>query len=141
MIETPKQNGISITGLGMSQIMAWLIPIAFLLALSGLIMMHAPVLKNGKWKALVKPYIITLIPAMVGIFGFAILIEIIFHFRHSPVGENDMTYFGFTFSDHNPVVWLTCLGGIAICYWITRRNTPALIAAWDVAHAQEGNES
>lgn len=102
--------------------------------LAGVIMMHVPPLILGKLHLLVKPYIKTLIPALVCILATAGFIEILFHARHAPVGDDEMTLYWITFSHLNPLPWIICgalsLGG----FWLAKRNAPELAEAWHEAN-------
>lgn len=101
---------------------------------AGVLMMHVPAIRLGKWGLLVRPYIKTLIPAAIGILGLAALIEIIFHFRHAPVGEENMTLFWISFDSHALTPWLIAAGVSFAAFWIMRRNLPELQAAWHEAN-------
>ncbi|MAY47921.1 MAG: branched-chain amino acid ABC transporter permease [Rhodobacteraceae bacterium] len=105
--------------------------------LAGVLMMHMPPLILGKLHLLVKPYIKTLIPALISILATAGFVEILFHARHAPVGDDRMTVYWITFSHLNPVPWIVCavlsLGG----FWLAKRTAPELAAAWHEANTDD----
>ncbi|TMM55293.1 branched-chain amino acid ABC transporter permease [Sulfitobacter sabulilitoris] len=105
--------------------------------LAGVLMMHVPAFRLGRAGHLVVPYIITLIPAIIGIFGLCALIEMIFHLRHAPLGESEMTLFWTTFDSHAVVPWLMALVITVVAFAIMRRNMPTLRAAWHRANSLE----
>jgi branched-chain amino acid transport system permease protein len=102
--------------------------------LAGVLMMHAPPLMLGKMHLLVRPYMRTLLPALVSFLGFAGFIEILFHAQHAATGEDQMTLFWMSFSHFDLLPWVltacTALGG----FWLARREAPDLVAAWHEAN-------
>lgn len=111
--------------------------------LAGLIMMHFVPLKFGKFGLLVMPYLKTLIPGILGVFGLSALIEALFHVRHSALGEHDMTLFWMPFDTHTVLPWIVMIGATVIGFYFTRLGWPELREAWDEANtapaSSEGN--
>ena len=106
--------------------------------LAGLLMMHVPVLRNGKLKLLVVPYIRTLIPAAIGILALCALIEMTFHFRHAATGDNEMTVFWTTFDTHTILPWIVA-GVIAVVgIGIAKVTAPSLKEVWNEASTAGG---
>lgn len=98
--------------------------------LAGIIMMHAPSVLLGKVRMLILPYIKTIVPAVIGILGLAGVVEIIFHWRHAAVGEEEMTLFWVTFNSHD-IVPITVMGLAAVAgFLLARRSAPDMAAAW-----------
>ncbi|MEQ6204974.1 branched-chain amino acid ABC transporter permease [Sulfitobacter sp. HNIBRBA2951] len=106
--------------------------------LAGLIMMHVPAIKLGKWKMLIVPYIKTLIPAAIGILGLCALIEMTFHFRHGATGDNEMTLFWTTFDSHTILPWIIAAAVAIVGIGIAKVTAPALKDAWDEANTMGG---
>jgi branched-chain amino acid transport system permease protein len=98
--------------------------------LAGVIMMHVPAVRLGNARMLVLPYIKTLIPAAIGILGIVALIEIMFHIRSAPVGEEEMTLFWITFDSSRPLPWIVAIGVAIAGIWLARRNAPELVEVW-----------
>jgi len=98
--------------------------------LAGVLMMHAPSVKLGKLRLLVVPYIKTLVPGTLSVLGAAGLIEIMFHRRHTAVGEEEMTLFWTTFNSHSlvpiAVTIIVAVGG----FWLAKRSAPEMAEAW-----------
>ena len=61
----------------------------------------------------------------------------IFHLRHAPLGESEMTLFWTTFDSHAVVPWLMALVITVVAFAIMRRNMPTLRAAWHRANSLE----
>lgn len=101
--------------------------------LAGVLMMHAPAFKLGKWQMLIVPYIKTLVPAALCIVGIAGIVEILFHARHSAVGETEMTLFWITFDHTSIMPWIVFAVLAIVGFWITRKTAPDLVEAWHAA--------
>ncbi|AVO39468.1 branched-chain amino acid ABC transporter permease [Pukyongiella litopenaei] len=109
--------------------------------LAGVLMMHLPAWKLGKLRLLLVPYLKTLLPAAIGILGLASLIEILFHFRHASVGDEEMTLFWITFNSHAVLPWLVA-GAVTVAgFWLARRGAPDLAATWHEANSTDGGQA
>jgi len=109
--------------------------------LAGLIMMHLPALRLGKLRLLFIPYLKTLLPAAIGIFGLAALIEMTFHVRHGATGDNEMTLFWTTFDSYSIVPWLVAGAITLVGFGIARATAPALKDAWNEANTAQRAKS
>lgn len=107
--------------------------------LAGVLMMHAPVIKLGKTRLLIKPYLKTLLPAAIGIFGTAALIEMLFHYRHAANGENEMTVYWTTFDSHAVLPWVVAIVITGVSFWLAKRNAPELVETWHEANSLDGS--
>ncbi|MDG1170720.1 MAG: branched-chain amino acid ABC transporter permease [Sulfitobacter sp.] len=106
--------------------------------LAGLLMMHVPAFKLGKANLLVVPYIKTLIPAAIGVFGLCALVEMVFHFRHAATGDDEMTVFWMTFDSHTIMPWIIAVVVTAVGFGIMRMTAPAMKEAWNAANTAGG---
>ena len=106
--------------------------------LAGLMMMHVPAFKLGKARLLIRPYIRTLIPALIGTLALCALVEMTFHYRHAATGDNEMTLFWTTFDSHTILPWIVAIVIAAIGLGIARKTAPALKEAWNEANAAGG---
>ena len=102
--------------------------------LAGVLMMHVPAMRLGRLHMLVVPYILTLVPAIVAILGISALVEMLFHFRHASLGDEEMTLFWTTFDSHAPLPWAVAIVVTAAALWLVRRNIPGLQYAWHRAN-------
>lgn len=106
---------------------------------AGVIMMHAPAFKLGKANLLIMPYIKTLIPAAVGFLSTAGFIEILYHSRHSAVGEHEMTLFWIDIDVSSMVPWIVTIVLALVGFAIAKRNAPDLLDTWHRANAIDGD--
>lgn len=102
--------------------------------LAGLIMMHAVPFKLGRLGLLVGPYLRTLVPGIIGILGLAALLEMLFHVRHAPAEDSEMTLFWITFDSHAVLPWLVAFVLAAGGLGLARMGWPALREAWHKAN-------
>lgn len=102
--------------------------------LAGVLMMHVPVVQGGKIGSLIRPYVRTLVPAVIGTFGVAAIFEMSVHRRYAAVGDHDMTLFWIPFNSDTPLPWgiavIAAVGG----FWLAKRTAPDLAVAWHKAH-------
>ncbi|NNE52072.1 MAG: branched-chain amino acid ABC transporter permease [Sulfitobacter sp.] len=101
--------------------------------LAGILMIHVPVIRNGHLRDLVWPYVRVVLPAVIGTLGLCALVELIFHSRHIVGGGQEMTLFWVTFHKANPGPWVIAAGVAFAGIWTSKRNAPALTAAWHIA--------
>lgn len=98
--------------------------------LAGLIMMHVPALRLGQGGRLVVPYLKTLIPGLFAVLSFSALVEMVFHYRHAYVGDEEMTLFWTTFNSHAVMPWVLVIGIFAVSLYLTRRFAPEMAEAF-----------
>ena len=106
--------------------------------LAGLLMMHVPAFRLGKLQLMFVPYIRTLLPGLVGVLGAAALIEMIFHWRHASIGDEEMTVYWTTFNSHSILPWIIAIAVTSLGIWLCRTGTPAMLAAWNDANTPDG---
>ncbi|MFT4707157.1 MAG: branched-chain amino acid transport system permease protein [Ascidiaceihabitans sp.] len=106
--------------------------------LAGLLMMHVPVFRLGNQKKLIMPYLKTLLPGAIGILGVAALVEMIFHYRHAALGDNEMTIFWTTFDSHAILPWVITSVITVVALYITKTNAPDLYETWGEANTPSG---
>ena len=107
--------------------------------LAGLMVLHKPVFRNGKTRKIFLPYFKTLIPAGACIVGTAGLCEMLFHLRHSPVGEHNMVIFWVHLSTHSSVPWIIFAGLTLSGFFLSKRSAPELVEAWTNATKVTGS--
>ena len=101
-------------------------------------MMHVPAARFGKLGTLIVPYIKTLVPAVIAIFGLAALMELSFHVRHASAGDDEMTLFWTTFNSHNALPWIIASVATVGGFWLARLSAPSLKEAWHRANTPKG---
>ncbi|MEM7545914.1 MAG: branched-chain amino acid ABC transporter permease [Pseudomonadota bacterium] len=109
--------------------------------LAGLLAMHVPAGNMGNLGKLVVPYIKTLVPGAIGVLGLAGLVEVLFHARHSSVGDDEMTLFWTTFSHGDILPWVVFIGAMLGGFYVARLMAPEMKAAWDEANTPPGAAS
>jgi branched-chain amino acid transport system permease protein len=102
--------------------------------LAGLLMMHVPVFRLGNGRKLILPYLKTLLPGLITVLGIAGLVEMIHHYRHGSVGDNEMTIFWTTFDAHTLMPWIIVAAITAVAFYFTKTNAPELKEAWGDAN-------
>lgn len=106
--------------------------------IAGVLMMHTVPLKTGKLGRLVVPYLKIGIPAAISLIGLACILEIVFHLRHSSVGDHDMTLFWISFNSHSVVPLLVCVVMAVGGFLVAKRVAPDVAEAWHDANTPEG---
>jgi branched-chain amino acid transport system permease protein len=104
--------------------------------LAGLLLMHAPLLRNRGWVGVLKAYAIALLPALVMIAGAATLLEINYRRATQPEAGPRVTLFGVTMDTSTPWPWLTAIGLIITGFYAFRRSWPLVAAAWQHAGSE-----
>ena len=98
--------------------------------LAGVMVAHVPVLHSGGARRLIRPYLLTLLPAAVCILSVVGLCEMLHAARNASVGEHVITLLWVPTDIHNPLVWgalvVAALGG----FRGARRQAKALAAEW-----------
>ncbi|GHG81127.1 branched-chain amino acid ABC transporter permease [Pseudodonghicola xiamenensis] len=106
--------------------------------LAGVIMMHTLPFRLGKARLLLRPYVKTLLPALIGLLGTAGGMEILYHLRHAALGENEMSLYWISFDSHSVLPIAICLLTAAGGFWLAKRNAPELADAWHEANTPNG---
>jgi branched-chain amino acid transport system permease protein len=98
--------------------------------LAGVMVAHVPVLHSGGAGRLIRPYLLTLLPAAICILSVVGLCEMLNAARTASVGEHVITLFWMRTDIHDPLIWgalmVAALGG----FWGARRQAKALGAEW-----------
>ncbi len=105
--------------------------------LAGLLLMHAPLVRNRGWVGVLKAYAIASLPALVMFVGAATLLEINYRRATQPEAGPRLTLFGVTMDTSTPWPWLTAIALVIMGFYGFRRSWPLVAAAW--RHA--GNEA
>jgi branched-chain amino acid transport system permease protein len=100
---------------------------------TGLLMMHRPLLKSGTLGKVIPSYLMALIPTVAMIAGAILIIETVVHFSVNPGDDSHIKAFGVPFDAASPVVW-----GIAVVlavggFLVARITWKQVGHAWDEA--------
>jgi len=102
--------------------------------LTGLIMMHLPILRAGRLRSLARPYLQVGLPALCCAVGVIGLLELLHFVSARATGQTVKRLFWMRFDVDQPLPWLVfgvlAVGGFLVARWMA----PRLAAAWDEAH-------
>jgi branched-chain amino acid transport system permease protein len=101
--------------------------------ITGLLMMHRPLIRNGKLGTVLPSYLVALVPTLAMLIGLMLGIESIVHFTVNPFDDPNMKAFGIPFNAASPLTWVTAVvlavGGFAVARLTWKR----VALAWDEA--------
>jgi len=101
--------------------------------ITGLLMMHRPLLKAGSLAKVLPSYLIALVPTAAMIAGLVISIETIVHYTVNPGDDSHIKAFGVSFDAASPYIWamaaILLIGG----YIVGRKTWSWVGHAWDGA--------
>ncbi|HEX6958073.1 MAG TPA: branched-chain amino acid ABC transporter permease [Ferrovibrio sp.] len=102
--------------------------------LAGLVMLHAPLWRNGTLLRVLPYYALMAIPALLGFAGVVTLIETAHHQLVAANSEGPaMRTFYIAYNSNNPLAWIIALALIAAGILLGRRWAPLLRDAFDAA--------
>jgi branched-chain amino acid transport system permease protein len=101
--------------------------------ITGLLMMHRPLIRGGTLGKVLPYYAIALIPALALMAGLVLAIETIVHHTVSPGDDPNVKAFGMSFNAASPVTWLVALFLIAAGFVAARKTWSRLARTWDDA--------
>jgi len=98
--------------------------------LSGLLLMHRPILATRALGRVLASYVGAAIPALLACCGAIALLEINYRRATQPDAGTRMRLFGISLDTSTPWPWLAALALIAIGAWLARLAAPRVKAAW-----------
>src|SRR5215510_16102099 len=101
--------------------------------ITGLLMMHRPLLKGGTLARVVPYYLISLVPTLAMIAGLVLAIETVVHRTVNPGGDPNIKAFGMSFNASSPITWIIALFLIVAGSVAARLAWHRLAQAWDDA--------
>jgi branched-chain amino acid transport system permease protein len=96
---------------------------------AGFIMMHQLAWVRGNMKMLIKPYIITGIPAVL----FAVCVIALIEMSHTE--DEVFHYLGLELNPASPITWIVLLGIAGGAFYAVKRSLLQLNDAWETANA------
>jgi len=96
---------------------------------AGFIMMHQLTWIRGNMKMLIKPYIITGIPAVL----FAVCVIALIEMSHTE--DEVFHYLGLELNPASPITWIVLLGIAGGAFYAVKRSVLQLNNAWETANA------
>jgi branched-chain amino acid transport system permease protein len=101
--------------------------------ITGLLMMHRPLLRAGTLTKVLPSYLIAFVPTLAMIAGLILSIETIVHFTVNPGDDSHIKAFGVSFDAASPYIWamaaILLIGG----FLVARKTWTWVGHAWDEA--------
>jgi branched-chain amino acid transport system permease protein len=101
--------------------------------ITGLLMMHRPLLKGGTLGKVLPSYLIALVPTLALVAGLVLAIETIVHHTINPGDDPNIKAFGMNFNASSPITWILALFLIVGGFVVARETWRRLVRAWDDA--------
>ena len=101
--------------------------------LSGLLLMHRPILRTRAFPGLLKAYAIAAAPALVAAVGAIMLLEINYRRATQPDAGAQMRLFWIDMDTATPWPWLAALALLVAGAFFFRRSWPLVARAWQAA--------
>ena len=101
--------------------------------ITGLLMMHRPLVKGGTLGKLLPSYLIALIPTLALVAGLVLAIETIVHHTVNPGDDPNIKAFGMNFNASSPITWILALFLVVGGFFVARETWRRLARAWDDA--------
>ncbi len=101
--------------------------------LTGLMMMHWPLIKAGTIGRVLPSYLIAFVPTLAMLIGFILSVEVIvFHMVHAG-GDSHIKAFGIPFDAENRAVWAIAAVLLIAGAFVARKTWKMIAARWDDA--------
>jgi len=100
---------------------------------TGLLMMHRPLLRAGTLVQMLPSYLIALVPTLAMIVGMVLSIETIVHYTVNPGDDSHIRAFGVGFDAASPYVWALAVVLLFGGFLVARRTWGWIGHAWDGA--------
>jgi branched-chain amino acid transport system permease protein len=103
--------------------------------ITGLLMMHRPLLEAGTLPKVLPSYFEALVPTVAMIAGLVLAIETIVHYTVNPGDDSHIKAFGISFDAASPYIWTMSVVLMVGGYLIARRSWASVAHAWNEATA------
>jgi branched-chain amino acid transport system permease protein len=101
--------------------------------ITGLLMMHRPLVKAGTLSKVLPSYLIALVPSLALIAGLVLSIETIVHYTVNPGDDPHIKAFGVGFDAASPYVWVLAAVLLVGGFVVARKTWGWVGYAWDDA--------
>ena len=101
--------------------------------ITGLLMMHRPLLRGGTLGKVLPYYLIALVPTLALVAGLVLALETIVHHSVNPGDDPNIKAFGMSFNASSPITWAVALFLAVAGYFVARITWRWLAMAWDEA--------
>ena len=110
--------------------------------ITGLLMMHRPLLRAGTLGRVIPNYLLALVPTVAMVVGMMLIIETVVHYSVNPGEDSHIKAFGVPFDAASPAVWglaaTLAIGGFLVARLTWRRVGRAWDEAAGLAHGTGG---
>ena len=101
--------------------------------LTGLMMMHRPLLKAGTLNKVLPSYLIAFVPTLAMIAGLILAIETTVHYTVNPGEDPNIRAFGVPFNASSPITWIVAAILLVGGFFVARKTWTRVAHAWDDA--------
>ena len=101
--------------------------------ITGLLMMHWPLIKGGTFGRVLPSYLMGLIPTLAMLAGLVLAIETVVHYTVNPGDDPNIKAFGMNFNASSPTTWIVAFLLIVVGFVAARKTWSRLALAWDDA--------
>jgi len=101
--------------------------------ITGLLMMHWPLIKGGTFGRVLPSYLMGLIPTLAMLAGLVLAIETVVHYTVNPGDDPNIKAFGMSFNVSSPTTWIVAFLLIVVGFVAARKTWSRLALAWDDA--------
>ncbi|UWU90181.1 branched-chain amino acid ABC transporter permease [Bradyrhizobium sp. CB1015] len=101
--------------------------------ITGLLMMHRPLVRGGTLPKVLPYYLIALVPTLAMVAGIVLAIETIVFYTTNHGDDPNIKAFGMSFNASSPITWTLAAFLIVAGYIVARRTWSWLARAWDEA--------
>jgi len=101
--------------------------------ITGLLMMHWPLIKGGTFGRVLPSYLMALIPTLAMLAGLVLAIETVVHYTVNPGDDPNIKAFGMNFNVSSPTTWIVAFLLIVVGFVAARKTWSRLALAWDDA--------
>jgi branched-chain amino acid transport system permease protein len=101
--------------------------------ITGLLMMHRPLLRGGTLGKVMPYYLIAFIPTLAMVAGLVLVLETIVHHSVNPGDDPNIKAFGMSFNASSPITWAVALFLAVAGFFVARITWRWLARAWDEA--------
>jgi branched-chain amino acid transport system permease protein len=101
--------------------------------ITGLLMMHRPLVKAGTLGRVLPSYLIALVPTLAMVAGLILAIETIVHYTVNAADDPNTKAFGVQFDASSPITWALAAVLIVVGFFLARKTWTRVGRAWDDA--------
>lgn len=101
--------------------------------ITGLLMMHRPLIRNGMLGRMIPSYLIAIVPTLALLIGLMLGIESIVHYTMNSMDDPNIKAFGIPFNAASPITWALSVILVVAGFMVARITWKRVAVAWDEA--------